>query len=87
MEWVDNWGVSLATFLPAVGAIVLLFLPSAQDRLIKAIGTVFAGLALIAGFLVMARFDYGDSGRIQLEVKAPLIEQISANYHIGVDGI
>jgi len=87
MEWVDDWGVSLATFLPAVGAIVLLFLPSAQDRIIKAVGTLFAGLALIAGLLVMARFDYGATGEIQLEVNATWIEQISANYHIGVDGI
>jgi NADH-quinone oxidoreductase subunit M len=87
MEWVDNWGVSLATFLPAVGAIVLLFVPSTQERVIKALGTLFAGLALIAGILVMLRFDYGNAGNIQLEVNASWIEQISANYHIGVDGI
>ncbi len=87
MEWVDDWGVSLATFLPAIGAIALLFVPPALERLIKLVGTVAAGAALIAGFFVLARFDYGAAGQIQLDVNAEWIPQIGARYHIGVDGI
>src|SRR5687767_7019026 len=86
MEWVDNWGVSLATFLPALGAIVLMFLPSTQERFIKMTGTVFAGLALIAGILVAARFDYSDAGTMQMQVNSSWIEVIDSRYHIGVDG-
>ena len=86
MEWVDTWGLSLATFLPAIGAIVLLFVPAAQEQAIKLTGTVFAGLALIAGILVAARFDYGATGRMQLQVNTSWIEQIDSRYHIGVDG-
>src|SRR5918999_1404803 len=85
MEWVDDWGLSLGTFLPIVGAIVLLFLPS-RDKLIKTVGTAFSGLALIAGILVLARYDIG-SGGMQLEVNSEWIPQIDARYHIGVDGI
>jgi NADH-quinone oxidoreductase subunit M len=87
MEWVDTWGVSLATFLPAVGAIVLLFVPSVWERAIKLVGTVFAGLALIAGILVLARFDYGRAGDIQFEVNETWIPQIDSRYHVGVDGM
>ena len=38
MEWLDDWGLSLATFLPVVGAVVLLFIPKTQEKLIKLIG-------------------------------------------------
>jgi NADH-quinone oxidoreductase subunit M len=84
-EWVDDWGLTLGTFLPVVGAIVLLFLPS-RDRLIKLVGTAFSGLALLAGILVLLRYDI-DVGGMQLEVNSEWIPQIDARYHIGVDGI
>jgi NADH-quinone oxidoreductase subunit M len=87
MEWVDDWGLSLATFLPAAGAIVLLFLPPAKDAAAKAIGTISAGLALVAGVLVALRFDYGRAGDVQIEVDASWIPQIDSNYHVGIDGI
>ncbi len=87
MEWVDGWGLSLATFLPAVGAIAMMFVPTAQDRLIKLVGTAFAGLALVAGILVLARFDFGSAGAMQLQVDATWIPQIDSRYHIGVDGV
>ena len=87
MEWVDTWGVSLATFLPALGAIVLLFVPPVWERAIKLVGTIFAGLALVAGILVLARFDYGRAGEIQLDVNATWIPQIDSRYHVGIDGM
>jgi NADH-quinone oxidoreductase subunit M len=88
MEWFDHgWGVSLATFLPALGAIVLLFIPSSNERVTKYIGTVFAGLALIAGILLIFRFDFGASDQIQMGANAPWIDQINARFHIGVDGM
>ncbi|CAN5536237.1 NADH-quinone oxidoreductase subunit M [soil metagenome] len=87
MEWVDDWGLSLTTFLPLTGALVLLFMPSTQERMLKAVGSLFAFLALVAGILVALRFDYGDAGRIQFEVDARWIPQIDARYHIGIDGM
>ena len=87
MDWVDDWGLSLTTFLPIVGAFVLVFLPTKNEKVLKATGTLFAGLALIAGILVLARFDYGAAGEIQLEVNSSWIPQIDSRYHIGVDGM
>ena len=87
MEWFDDWGLSLTTFLPLVGAIVLMFLPTAKDAAIKATGTLFAALALLAGIVVALRFDYGDSGAMQQVVELEWIPQINVNYHVGVDGI
>jgi NADH-quinone oxidoreductase subunit M len=87
MEWVDGWGVSLATFLPVVGVLVLLFLPNSNERLLKMTGTVFAGLTLVAAVLVALRFDYGRSGEIQFDTDLEWIPQIDARYHIGLDGM
>ena len=87
MEWVEDWGLSLGTFLPLVGVIVLMFLPSNNDRLLKTVGTVFAGLALVAGILVAVEFDYSKAGTLQQQVNAEWIPQINSNYHIGIDGM
>jgi NADH-quinone oxidoreductase subunit M len=86
MSWVDDWGLTLATFLPALGVVVLMFLPN-RESLVKITGTVFAGLALIAGILCAFRFDYSRSDQIQLEVDATWIETIGARYHVGADGM
>ncbi len=88
MEWFDTgWGLSLATLLPVVGVFVLFFVPNANERLIKLVGTVFAGLTFIATALLALRFDYGRSGEIQLGTDLEWISQIGARYHIGVDGM
>jgi len=85
--WIDDWGLSLATFLPLVGTIVLLFLPARRERLLKAVGTLFSVLALAAGVLVALWFDYGNAGTLQMEVDLAWIPQIDARYHIGIDGL
>lgn len=88
MEWFDNgWGISLATFLPVVGAVALIFTPALRDRLVLTVASAFSGLALIASLVVALRFDYGASDRLQLGADATWISQIGANYHIGVDGM
>ncbi len=87
MEWVEDWGLTLGTFIPTLGAIILLFVPSARETTLKAIGTVSAGLALVAGIFVIFEFDYGNAGELQLQVNEEWIPQIDANYHVGVDGI
>ncbi|MPZ91221.1 MAG: NADH-quinone oxidoreductase subunit M [Actinobacteria bacterium] len=86
MSWVDDWGLSLATFLPALGVVILMFLPN-RESLVKITGTAFAGLALIAGILCAVRFDYSRGDQIQLEVDSTWIETIGARYHVGADGM
>jgi NADH-quinone oxidoreductase subunit M len=87
MEWVDGWGLGLATFLPVAGVVALMFIPSGQEKLVKLTGTLFAFLALVAGILVAFRFDYGRAGDIQLDVNKEWIPQIDSRYHVGIDGI
>jgi NADH-quinone oxidoreductase subunit M len=87
MEWLQDWGISLATFLPVVGAIVLLFIPSRNDRLIKIVGSAFALAALIVGILMLFEFNFDDAGAMQFVVNAEWIPTIDARYHVGLDGM
>jgi NADH-quinone oxidoreductase subunit M len=87
MEWLDSWGLSLAVFLPTVGAVVLLFIPEVQDRLLKTTALIFTGAALLVGVLLVFEFDYGNAGAMQFEIIKEWIPQIEASYHVGVDGI
>ena len=87
MDWLQDWGVSLATFLPVVGAVVLMFLPSSNERLIKLVGSAFALAALVIGILLLFEFDYGNAGALQFEVDAEWIPTIDARYHIALDGM
>jgi NADH-quinone oxidoreductase subunit M len=87
MEWLDDWGLSLATFLPVVGAAVLLFLPKTQEKLIQLTAEIAAALALAFGIVIAFRFDYGNAAAIQFDVNLEWIPQIGSRYHIGVDGM
>ena len=88
MEWFDQgWGISIATFLPIVGMVVLLFIPNAQERLLKLVGTVTTFLALVVGIVILFRFDFGAAGEIQLGTDNTWIPQIDARYIIGLDGM
>jgi NADH-quinone oxidoreductase subunit M len=86
MSWWDKTAITLAVFLPAFGTIVIAFMPSRMDRLIRGLGMLFSGAALLVGIIMLFGFDYGTHG-LQFELKASWISAISANYHVGVDGI
>jgi NADH-quinone oxidoreductase subunit M len=83
----ENWAISIATFLPLVGAIVIAFVPSSQERSVRALGIVFTGAALVVAIAIAVGFDYGAAGTLQYQVKTQWIPAIGANYHVGIDGI
>jgi len=78
--------LSIVLFTPLAGMLVLLFLPSQQEKLIK----LWANLAAVAGFLVSlplaARFD-SSLGGFQMVEKADWIPSLGVKYHVGIDGI
>jgi NADH-quinone oxidoreductase subunit M len=83
----EDWAISIATFLPLVGAVVIAFVPSSQERSIRALGIVFTGAALAVAIAIAIGFDYGAAGTLQYQVKTQWIPAIGANYHVGIDGI
>jgi NADH-quinone oxidoreductase subunit M len=83
----DKTAITLATFLPALGAVVVSLVPSSRDRLIRALGILFTGAALVVGIVMLFGFDFGAHQGLQFQLDASWIPAVSAHYHVGVDGI
>ncbi|MCA1839839.1 MAG: NuoM family protein [Actinomycetota bacterium] len=84
--WINQWGPTVAVFLPAVGAIVLALTPKARTGAIKFWSLAFSGAALLVGLMVLGQYHYGQAG-IQFHTDVSWIPSIGARYHVGLDGI
>jgi NADH-quinone oxidoreductase subunit M len=92
----DDWAITLAVFLPTVGALVVAVLPRDRDRLVRGMGILFSGVPLAVGIVILFGFDFGTSGAfgaagardaLQFGVDLPWISAIDARYFVGLDGV
>ncbi len=83
----QGWLLTVALFLPLLGAGVLMVLPSQADQLIKRAGVVLTGLSFAVVAVITAGFDFDNAGALQYESTANWIEAIGARFHLGIDGI
>ena len=86
MDWFDDWALTLAVFLPAVGMAIVLLVPRAQEELVKIVTLVTSLATLGVGIAILARFDY-DRGGLQFITNESWIDVIHSRYHLGIDGI
>jgi NADH-quinone oxidoreductase subunit M len=87
MSSFDTWSLSLGVFVPVVGVFAIMVIPKAKEQAIKLTALLASGISLVISIIVLARFDYGDTQRLQFVVNKSWIESIGARYHLGVDGI
>ncbi len=87
MELMNDWGLTLVVFLPAVGALVLMAIPRSNEMAIKSWGLLVAVATFLVSLGVLAGFDFSAAGSYQFEANRSWISAINANYHVGVDGI
>ena len=83
----QNWLLSVGVFLPMLGVLVMLFIPRAEEALVKTVGIVAAGATMAIGIVTLVNFDYGESQKLQFFVDAEWIPVIHSNYTVGLDGI
>jgi NADH-quinone oxidoreductase subunit M len=83
----DKSAITIATFLPVAGAIVIAVMPKERDRLIRWLGVLFTGAAMIVSIAIAIGFDYGGHSSLQFELNTSWISAIGARYHVGIDGI
>lgn len=83
----QGWLLSVALFLPLVGAGLLTVMPSQADALVKRTAVVWTGLSFAVVAVITAGFDFGDSATLQYETTVGWIDAIGARYHLGIDGI
>src|SRR3954468_12071063 len=86
-EFLNHWGLSLAVFLPVVGAIVMLMIPRKEESAHKWIALLTSGAVFVMGILLLTNFNYDQSGRLQYLVDKQWIPLINSRYIVGLDGI
>ncbi|HEX3089749.1 MAG TPA: proton-conducting transporter membrane subunit, partial [Ilumatobacteraceae bacterium] len=89
MEVIENqqWLLSLGTFLPLAGVLVMLFIPKREESLIKGVGLATAAATVLVGVYTLMQFDYGQAEKQQFFTTNSWISPIKATYTIGLDGI
>jgi NADH-quinone oxidoreductase subunit M len=83
----NNWLLTVGTFLPLVGVVVMLFISQAEEQLHKLVALVTAGATLVVGIITLLRFDYDQSEKLQFFADTEWIGVIKSNYTVGLDGI
>ena len=57
----QNWLLTVGTFLPLVGVLVMMFIPRSEEATVKLVGIATAGATLAVGIVTLFAFDYGQS--------------------------
>ncbi|PYS39924.1 MAG: Fe-S-binding domain-containing protein, partial [Acidobacteria bacterium] len=87
MDFFRQHILTIVTFCPLAGMIVLLFFNKENKTLIR----WWANLVMIAGFIVSLPlwfwFDRTNSDQMQFVENVQWVRTLGANYHMGIDGI
>jgi NADH-quinone oxidoreductase subunit M len=79
--------LSIMTYTPLLGALLLMFLVPKQDtHIIKAVATIFTLLTFAFSLYVWSQFELG-THEMQLVEQLSWIPSIGVSYHFGIDGI
>jgi len=87
-DLLNGWGLSLITFIPLVGAVVMMAIPKAEETLHKTVALLTSLVVFVIGIALMVDFKYGTkTGALQFVVDKRWIDVINSRYIMGIDGI
>jgi NADH-quinone oxidoreductase subunit M len=78
--------LTLITFVPLIGVLLILLVPSEEERTIKRTAIGVSVVPLLLAIYLWFAYDRGLGG-FQFEANASWIPAINVNYHVGVDGL
>ncbi len=78
--------VSVVTFLPMIGALLLMLVPEKQVKFVRA-GALFTAVITFAASLFLLRNFSSNTFHFQMAEVLPWIPKWGINYRVGVDGI
>ena len=84
--WLDGWILTLVTFLPTVGAILILFVPPGRLTEIRGLALGFSTATFVLSLWIPWRFNTV-TPEVQFVQQAPWIPAIGVSYFVGLDGI
>jgi NADH-quinone oxidoreductase subunit M len=82
----NTWILTLITFIPLLGAIIILFLPKGNHTLIKAVALVMSLPSLIMSIYLWVVYNPSNP-EMQFVIKKQWIPALNIHYYMGVDGI
>ena len=61
----NNWLLSVCTFLPMVGVVLMMLMPKAQDQSVKLVALVTSIATLAVGIYTAFKFDFNQAEKMQ----------------------
>ena len=86
MDFLNTHLLSLILFLPAIAALVMLFLPSGETKLLRWFAFGASLIPFVLTLVLWSRFDPNKTG-FQFQEQYTWYEAIHSTLHLGVDGI
>jgi NADH-quinone oxidoreductase subunit M len=78
--------LTILTFLPAAGALLLLALGGRNKSLARSLALAFSLLALVLTLILWCNFNTA-SGSLQFQEQHAWIPALAVDYHVGIDGL
>ena len=82
-----NWVLSVGTFLPLAGVVLLLGVPKANEQMVKMVALLTSIATLAVGIFTLTKFNFDKAGSMQFVAEHQWIPLIKSSYLIGLDGI
>ena len=82
----ESWILTLITFIPVLGALIVLLMPDQWEHEIKWTAIIISLIPLALTIWLWFAYDKAIGG-MQFQVNVPWIPALHANYHVGVDGL
>ena len=86
MNFIDAHLLSLILFVPAIAAVILLFLPDGEHKLIRWFAFGVSLIPFVLSLVAWFNFDANQPG-FQFEESYVWYEAIGSSFHLGVDGL
>ncbi|RPJ21506.1 MAG: hypothetical protein EHM33_25955, partial [Chloroflexi bacterium] len=86
MNFIDAHLLSLILFVPALAAVIILFLPNGENKLFRWFALGVSLIPFILSLVAWFRFDASQPG-FQFEETYVWYEAIGSSLHLGVDGL
>jgi len=86
-DFLNDWGLTIPTFLPLVAAVVMMLIPKAEEETHKIVALATSLVVAVFGVLLLLNFDFDRTKDLQFAVDIGWIDIIRSRFTIGVDGI
>jgi NADH-quinone oxidoreductase subunit M len=86
MEFLNTHLLSLILFVPAIAALIMLFLPSGETKLLRWFAFSASLIPFVLTLVAWMNFNPNQTG-FQFEEQYVWYEAINSSFHLGVDGI